>query len=356
MLYSISWRGSCAGMSSARRGDGVAKREVKTSGEDRLIARHFRPIARHPGALGLTDDAALLTPPPGSALVLTADAVVGGVHFFPDDPPDAIAKKALRVNLSDLAAKGAKPAGFLLTIALPKGYGDDWLKAFARGLGADAKKYGCPLLGGDTVYTPGPVTISITALGTLPKGTMVRRAGARAGDHVLVTGSIGDAALGLQLRKDRGAARRWTLDPAMRRHLTARYLVPEPRNALAEIVRRHAAASMDVSDGLAGDLGKLLRASGVGAEIEVARVPLSKAARAAVAAEPDAIETVLAGGDDFEIVMAVPPRKLKAFFAAARQVGVAVTDIGRITAAKGALFRAPDGRRLTFARASFSHF
>ena len=180
----------------------MARRENKAqSGEDRLIARHFKPLARHPGALGLTDDAAVLTPPPGQALVLTADAIVGGVHFFPRDAADAIARKALRVNLSDLAAKGAQPAGFLLTLALPRGVGERWLKAFARGLGADARRYDCPLLGGDTVATPGPVTISITAFGTLPEGTMVRRAGARVGDHVIVTGTISDAALGLRLRK-----------------------------------------------------------------------------------------------------------------------------------------------------------
>src|SRR6185369_12653476 len=216
MRCSTSWRGSCARPSSTPpRGEAVAKRaKGMGSGEDRLIARHFKPIARHPGALGLTDDAAMLTPPPGHALIVTADAIVGGVHFFPGDPPDAIARKALRVNLSDLAAKGAQPAGFLLTIALPKGWGDAWLKAFARGLGADAKKFKCPLLGGDTVYTPGPVTISITALGSLPKGTMARRSGARVGDRVVVTGTIGDAALGLRLRKERGATIRWKLSAA----------------------------------------------------------------------------------------------------------------------------------------------
>jgi thiamine-monophosphate kinase len=328
----------------------------RASAEDRLIARHFKPIARHPGALGLTDDAALLTPPAGHALVVTADAVVGGVHFFPNDPPDAIAKKALRVNLSDLAAKGAKPAGFLLTLALPKGFGDDWLKAFARGLGQDAKKYDCPLLGGDTVYTPGPVTISISAFGTVPEGAMVMRTGARAGDHVIVTGTIGDAALGLKLRKERAAAKRWKLEAAMQRHLLARYLVPAPRNAVAEAIRLNASAAMDVSDGLAGDLGKLCRASGVGAEIEVARVPLSKAARAALAAEPKAVETVLTGGDDFEVVATVPPGALDVLLAAARVVGVPVTSIGRVTAGKAARFLGPDGRPLRFARASFSHF
>jgi thiamine-monophosphate kinase len=335
----------------------VAKRaKGRESGEDRLIARHFKPIARHPGALGLTDDAAMLTPPPGHALIVTADAIVGGVHFFPGDPPDAIAKKALRVNLSDLAAKGAKPAGFVLTLALPKGVSDDWLTAFARGLGADAKTYDCPLLGGDTVTTPGPVTISITAFGTLPKGTMVKRSGARAGDHVVVTGTIGDAALGLAIRKERSAAKRWKLDMAMRRHLLARYLVPAPRNALAEALRRNASAAMDVSDGLAGDLAKLCRASGVGAEVDAARVPLSQAALAVLVADPRTTETMLTGGDDFEVVATVPPRKLSSFLAAARRAGVLATSIGRITAGTGAKFLGPDNRPLRFAHISFSHF
>src|SRR5919106_1388205 len=179
----------------------MAKRRTKAeSGEDLLIGRYFKPIARHPGALGLLDDAALLAPPAGHELVVTADAVVGGVHFFDNDPPDAVARKALGVNLSDLAAKGAKPAGFLMTLALPNKHSDAWLKRFARGLGTAAKQSGCPLLGGDTVRTPGPVTISITAFGTLPKNTMVHRFGARAGDRVVVTGSVGDAALGLKLR------------------------------------------------------------------------------------------------------------------------------------------------------------
>ncbi|MEA2992088.1 MAG: thiamine-monophosphate kinase, partial [Alphaproteobacteria bacterium] len=182
------------------------------SGEDRLIAKYFGPLAKHPGALGLQDDAAVLTPPAGCDLVLTKDALVAGVHFFADDPPGAIARKALRVNLSDLAAKGATPAGFLLALALPDSVTEPWLQAFADGLGADADTYACPLLGGDTVKTPGPLIMSITALGSLPHGSMVRRSGARAGDRVFVTGSIGDAALGLALRRDGDAARRWKLD------------------------------------------------------------------------------------------------------------------------------------------------
>ncbi len=335
----------------------MAKRRTRAeSGEDLLIARHFKPIARHPGALGLTDDAALLAPQAGHELVLTADAIVGGVHFFPGDPPDAIARKALGVNLSDLAAKGAKPLGFLLTLALPKDRRDAWLKSFARGLGAAARRAGCPLLGGDTVLTPGPVTISITAFGTLPKGAMVKRSGARAGDRVVITGTIGDAALGLKLRTDRGAAKRWKLDPRMRRHLASRYLVPQPRHAVAEAVRRYANASMDVSDGLVGDLGKLLRASGLGATVEISKVPLSKAARAAIAADPAAIETVLTGGDDFEVIATMPARAVAAFQAMARRAGVATREIGKVTAGQGARFLDRGGRELRFRRASFSHF
>src|SRR5476649_1050532 len=198
-----------------------------TSAEDRLIARHFKPIATHPGALGLSDDAAFITPPPGCDLVLTTDVVVGGVHFFPDDAAHTVASKALRVNLSDLAAKGARPLGFLLSLALPKEIGDAWLADFANGLRGDAVLFACPLFGGDTTLTPGPVTISIAMFGSVPEGTIVRRAGARPGDLVFVSGSIGDAALGLMLRKD---ASIWKLDTARRQHLVSRYLLPQPRS------------------------------------------------------------------------------------------------------------------------------
>jgi thiamine-monophosphate kinase len=326
------------------------------SGEDRLITRYFLPLARHPAALGLIDDAAALTPPPGCDLVLTTDAVVAGVHFLPDDPADAVARKALRVNLSDLAAKGANPAGFLLTLALPEGVGDAWLAAFARGLGEDAEHYACPLLGGDTVRTPGPVSVSIAAFGTLPSGAMVQRSGARAGDRVLVTGTIGDAALGLRLRTDEAAARHWGLDAAKHKHLASRYVLPQPRNVLAEAVRTHARAAMDVSDGLAGDLGKLCRASGVAAEIEVARVPLSDAGKLALTAEPASIETILTGGDDYEILCTMPPEKFTSFRAAADAAGVPVTEIGRMVAGEGARFLDANGNALVFARPSFSHF
>ena len=322
------------------------------SGEDRLIARFFKPIATHPGALALSDDAAFITPPAGCDLVLKTDAIIGGVHFFAEDAASDVARKALRVNLSDLAAKGAAPLGFLLSLALPKEIGDDWLAGFAEGLRSDALLYGCPLFGGDTDRTPGPITVSIAMVGSVPEGSMVRRAGARPGDRVFVSGTIGDASLGLALRN--GAP--WKLSDAQRRHLTSRYLLPQPRNALAEAVRTHASAAMDVSDGLAGDFAKLCRVSQVAAEIPVAQVPFSDAAKAVLAAEPAMLETALTGGDDYEIVCTVPAAKAESFRAAAQAAQVTVTAIGEIKAGEGARFMGADGRALAFKRASFSHF
>jgi thiamine-monophosphate kinase len=335
----------------------MSKRDDELSPEDRLIAKYFRPIATDPGAFGLADDAAAIAPPEGCDLVLTTDGVISGVHFFPEDPPEAVARKALRINLSDLAAKGAAPLGFLMSIGLPAGLPPDWLKAFAQGLREDAAHYRCPLLGGDTDRSLGVITVYIAALGTVPHGTMVRRAGAREGDLVVVTGTIGDAALGLALRQDPAAAVRWKLDTANREHLLSRYLLPQPRNAVAEALRRHASAALDISDGLAGDLAKLCRVSGVGAAIAVERVPLSPAARRVLANDPAAIETILTGGDDFEIAAAVPPDRLEGLRAEAMEAGVAITEIGVVVAGPvEARFVAADGRALAFAKPAYSHF
>jgi thiamine-monophosphate kinase len=225
------------------------------------------------------------------------------------------------------------------------------LSSFAEGLRGDAVLFGCPLFGGDTVRTPGPIMVSIAMFGSVPEGTMVRRAGAKPGDRVFVSGSIGDAALGLALRK--GAS--WKLSDAQRQHLTSRYLLPQPRNALAEAVRTHASSAMDVSDGLAGDFTKLCRVSGVAADIDVGKVPLSDAAKAVIMAEPAMRETALTGGDDYEIVCTIPAAKAEGFRAAAQTMRVAVTEIGEIKAGEGARFLA-DGKPLAFKRTSFSHF
>jgi thiamine-monophosphate kinase len=332
----------------------MADREP-TSAEERLIARYFRPLATHPGALGLIDDAAVLAPPAGCDLVLTTDGVIAGVHFLPHDPPGLIARKVLRMNLSDLAAKGATPAGFLLSVALPAATEETWIAAFADGLGQDAEAYGCPLLGGDTDHTPGPLSVTVAAFGTVPCGKMVRRATAKPGDAVVVTGTIGDAALGVLKHKDSLLAKRWGLSDEDSDHLSLRYLLPQPRTALADAVLHHALAAMDVSDGLVGDLAKLCRASGVAAEIDVARVPLSDAAQTVLAADPALLDTILTGGDDYEIVLTLPPQRLEAFRASAQKVDVEITEIGFIKAGEGAHFRR-DGKPLSFARPSYSHF
>jgi thiamine-monophosphate kinase len=331
-------------------------RRGEQSGEERMIDRFFRPIARHKGALGLADDAAVLTPPAGHDLVLTVDAVVADVHFFSGDPADLVAKKALRVNLSDLAAKGAKPLGALLSISLPASVGDAWLEDFARGLGEDCDQFDCPLLGGDMAGTGGVVTVSITAVGSVPAGTMVQRRGAKAGDLIVVTGTIGDAALGLKLRRESDSRAFAPLDPAARSYLDERYLLPMPRVSLAESLRLHASGALDISDGLVGDLAKLAAASGVGASIDAKCVPLSAAARSLVSAEAGLIESILTGGDDYEIAAAIPENRLASFQEAADRAGVKVTTIGRMEAGDGVNVTGLQGEPLDLKQASFSHF
>jgi thiamine-monophosphate kinase len=323
---------------------------ASASCEDSLIARYFKPLATDPGAFALEDDAAIVAPT-GDDVVVTTDAIVEGVHFLPDDPPDSIARKALRVNLSDLAAKGANPAGFVLTLALRTAE-EAWLASFARGLGEDARFYDCPLLGGDTVSTPGPLMISVTAFGRAPVGKMVRRSGAKPGDRVMVTGAIGDAALGLAVLKGSLAA-----GEDARAHLVGRYRVPEPRNALAVAVRDHASAAMDVSDGLAGDLAKLCAASGVSAVIDAANIPKSAAAAELLARSAIDLETLLSGGDDYEILCTVAEARAAAFLAEARRVGVALTAIGEVVSGRDSpSFLDGQGGKLRLSRLSYSHF
>lgn len=333
----------------------MTDRHDNLSGEDALIARYFRPLATDPGAFNLIDDAAILKAV-GDDIVVTTDAIVEGVHFLSDDPPDTVARKALRVNLSDLAAKGATPAGFVLTLAL-RAADDGWLAPFARGLGEDAAQFGCPLLGGDTVSTPGPLMISITAFGRVPAGKMVYRSGARPGDRVVVTGTIGDAALGLDILKGGAVAAVLADDATARQMLVGRYRIPQPRNALATAVRDHASAAMDVSDGLAGDLAKLCAASGVSAAIDVPSIPTSAAAAALLARGAVGIEAIVSGGDDYEILCAIPEGSFEAFAVAAALAGVAVTSIGTVIADTSApRFLDAQGREIALPRLSYSHF
>jgi thiamine-monophosphate kinase len=287
--------------------------------------------------------------------VVTTDAIVEGVHFLADDPPDTIARKALRVNLSDLAAKGAVPAGFVLTLAL-RNADDSWLKLFATALGEDAKEFNCPLLGGDTVSTPGPLMISITAFGRVPPGKMVHRSGARPGDRVVVTGTIGDAALGLAVLKGE-KVHAAVDDAAARDHLISRYRVPQPRTVLAKIVRDYASAAMDVSDGLAGDLTKLCGVSAVSAVIDLDSIPLSDAAADLVSRGVVGIETLIAGGDDYEILCTVADDRVEACAEAAKRAGVALSSIGMVVAGNAVpQFLDAQGREIVLKRRSYSHF
>ncbi len=322
-------------------------------GEDSLIARFFAPIAGE-GALNLKDDAACLTPAPGYDLVLTADALVERVHFLPEDAPGSIARKALGVNVSDLAAKGATPAGFLLSLALPDDWTEAWLAGFAAGLGEASRDFACPLLGGDTVKARGPLTLSVTAVGQVPTGRMVLRTTAKAGDLLCVTGTIGDAALGLKLR----SAPPWAeaLSPEERAHLADRYLHPRPRHRLTAALRDHASAAMDVSDGLAGDLAKMMRASGVAAVVEADQVPLSAAAAKAVKTSPDLLDLALTGGDDYEILCTVPEKNLDSFRKEADRVGVALSVIGRVVPGHDRPVFRMNGLERRYDVGSYQHF
>jgi len=326
-----------------------------TSPEDSLIARYFKPLATDPGAFDLADDAAILKSS-ADDLVVTTDAIVEGVHFLADDPPDTIARKALRVNLSDLAAKGATPAGFVLTLAL-RGADDAWLAPFAQALGEDAATFECPLLGGDTVSTPGPLTISITAFGRVLPGRMVLRSGADPGDRVVVTGTIGDAALGLDILKGGASAAALDADPAATESLIARYRVPQPRVGLGKAVRDHATAAMDISDGLAGDLAKLCAASGVSAVIDAPSIPLSGAAQFLLERGLARIEDIVSGGDDYEILCTIPENRMEAFTQAADLAGVPITSIGTVIAGTS-IPRFVDAHKSEIAlpRLSYSHF
>jgi thiamine-monophosphate kinase len=326
--------------------------------EDEIIANFFAPLAG-PAGLGLLDDAALLAVPADHELVVTTDVLSSGVHFFVDDPPEVIGRKALRVNLSDLAAKGAEPIGFLLGLALPGDWTADWLTAFAQGLAEDVTIFECPLIGGDTVKSLGALSLSITAIGTVPSGKMVPRTGVQEGDLLYVSGTIGDAALGLRLRRALGADRAWIealTQPAMN-YLLMRYLLPLPRLGLRDALRGFVHAAMDVSDGLVGDLTKMLSLTGMTMEMALADVPFSKAARQALARDASLVEPILTGGDDYEILCAVTAGDQAEFEREAAAAGLGVTLIGG--AKKGAekpIVRDAEGRPLVFSGASYRHF
>lgn len=308
-----------------------------------LISEHFRPLSMgEPGAFALTDDAAVLAAVPGCDWVVTADALVAGVHFFAADPPALIAAKALRVNLSDLAAMGASPRAVFLTCALPESLDRAWLAAFAKGLGDDLKIFGLALAGGDVVATPGPLTLSVIAIGESESGQVLRRNGVRAGDVLAVTGTIGDAALGLDLQGSGGPD---DLDRDSREFLLDRYRLPRPRLAAGRLLNGAAHAALDVSDGLFADVRHLAETSGVDIVIDTARIPLSEAAQRWLDRRPVVRERLFTGGDDYELAFSCAPEDFAAIASRLDAVGVRATAIGRAETGEGRLYRIDSGRR-----------
>ena len=319
-----------------------------SDGEFEFIAKYLRPLSTgFSGALNLTDDAALLEPTEGMQQVLAKDALVEGVHFFAHDPAEQVAQKLLRVNVSDMAAMGATPKGYLLALMRPQNLSQEWLARFSRGLAEDQATFGLVLMGGDTVVTTGPLSFSVTMLGEVPRGQALRRDGARPGDDIYVSGMLGDAALGLAVLQGRLSA-----PMTASNYLIERYRLPRPRVGLGEALRGVAHAAIDISDGLVADLKHVLTASGVGAEIGTHRIPLSKAA----ANQRGALEAALTGGDDYELLFTAHPEQRPAIQAISQQQNVALTSIGRIEHAGGLNITDEHGHPVTVEGGGWQHF
>jgi len=347
-------------MSSTTKGAGS---DAVLHGEEAIIQEYLAPLAAgYPGAFGLTDDCAAFTPTPGHDVVVKTDPVASSVHFLADDPPADIAWKALAVNVSDLAAKAAAPQAYLMALSFPEAPTREWMAAFAGGLAEAQAAFGMHLIGGDTDRRPGPVTISITVLGEVPSGRMVQRGTARPGDVLFVSGTLGDGALGLALLRRPELADRWGIDAASARTAVAKYRRPQPRLALRDVLRSHASAAMDLSDGLAKDLGRMCRASGTGATVSIGAVPRDAVAVAAISADPIRWNDVLAGGDDYEILVAVNADRVAAFEAEANAAGrlgrepFAMTRIGTLDATGKVSFLGSDGKPFVLQRTGWDHF
>ena len=328
---------------------------MKRPGEFDLIAKYFAPLAAEmPGALGLGDDAAIISPAPGREIVTTVDALTEGVHFLSDDPPGDIARKMLRCNLSDLAAMGARPIGYLMTTALNDRVDEGWLAAFVDGLAQDQREFGIGLLGGDTTSTPGLLSLTVTAFGDVPAGKALRRNGARAGDLVMVSGTIGDGALGLLA----SCGELGRLDERVREALVMRYRLPQPRLKLGQalVERNLATAALDVSDGLVADLGHICEQSQLSAIMHSANVPLSDAARRVIAVDPDRLPLCLTGGDDYELVFTIDPMKRDEVLALGRELNLPITEIGSTRRGQGVTVLDLDGLPSRIDRTGWQHY
>ncbi|MBT3306069.1 MAG: thiamine-phosphate kinase [Alphaproteobacteria bacterium] len=329
----------------------------KKPDEFELIARFFTPLAKgETGALGLGDDAAVLTPPPNRQLVVTTDGLVEGVHFPTGEDPGHVAARLIGVNLSDLAAMGAEPWVYTLALALPEDWEPDWLAAFSRELQKQQDTFAIHLVGGDTTRTTGPMTLSLTAMGTVETGQGLRRGGASAGDGIYVSGTIGDAALGLRVLQEGIEG----LDAIHGDALLASYHRPQPRVQLGRRLNGLATAAVDISDGLIADLGHLAHESGLAAEINAAQVPLSEAARSALSLNPDLMELALTGGDDYELLFSASQAVAVKIATLCNDLGLAITPIGVVTDSFGdpGMVRVlgNDGQVLPINQGGYRHF
>lgn len=332
----------------------------RITGEEAIIQSFLAPLAAsYPGAYGLKDDCAAFSPSPGHDLVVKTDPVAEGVHFFADDRPEDIGWKALAVNVSDLAAKAAVPRAYLMALSFPEAPTRDWMRGFAEGLADAQAAFGMHLIGGDTDKRPGPITISITVFGEVTAGRMVRRATAKAGDSIYVTGVLGAGATGLALRQRPDLATAWGLTETASAAVLGAYLRPQPRLAIRDSLLMHASAAMDLSDGLAKDLGRMCKASGCGAHVRARDIPLAEATRRAIARDTGRWTDAIASGDDYEILAAVPPERETAFASMADAAGggrFGVTRIGTFTTTLDMQIEAVDGTSFNFSRAGWDHF
>ncbi len=328
----------------------------RVESETELIETYLAPLAAgFPGAFGLKDDAALFDLPSGTELVVTTDPIIEDIHFFASDRADDIAWKALAVNLSDLAAKGAEPFAYTMALAFPRPPEKAWMARFAEGLFTAQATFGCHLAGGDTDHTSGPLSISITAFGIVPAGKFVRRTTARCGDNIYVTGTLGDAALGLALNRDASLLAE-DLSGGDRGLLTARYLRPHPRTVLAPVLRTYASAGIDISDGLVKDLSRLVAGAGGGADIRFADLPLSGPARNVLKLEPRFAAAVISGGGDYEILFAAAPENETRIRAECEALRLQVTRIATIAEGRGVRIRADNGDILPAGSGGYDHF
>ncbi len=337
-----------------------ARQQLEWADESALIAELFLPLTNaRPGACDLKDDAAWLSPPPGHDLVISTDGLIEGVHFLAGANPADVGWKALAVNVSDIVAKGANPLLYVMNIALPADQPTSetacWLRGFVEGLAQAQTAFGCTLTGGDTDRTPGPLSVTITAIGTLPSGTMIRRNSASTGDVVCVCGPIGDAHLGLRLEREPGLREAWQLSAPETDHLRSQFNRPVPPVRLAGAIAKHASAAMDVSDGLIADLAKLASASSCGAEITAGKIPVSDPAVKVLAAQGASIADLITGGEDYTILAAVPGPNLDALTSEAARVGHQVTAIGRMTEGSALIVLDGNGRTMQFNRPGWDH-